>query len=401
MFTQVSGKNLIRVKPICGEGELIEMNRRTFPLIILVSLTLSLIAAMPVNAEVKPIVVAHSKGALEPDLQLKALTNLTYIEWRVVLGDLTPADLSGADMLIMSKSDSAAEYTADELNAIASWFSQGGKTLWVAADSDYGTDHLRQYTCNAVLEKVGSKLRIDDCSAEDATSNAAAGYRVLGVSANVDPMFGFIVTGVERALFHGPGVVAGLDNGVWVDLSKDTIENVYVIMTTSDDGLVVDNSEPAPNVMEAGAEGNFPLMVFQVDWAKKNLIIATGESPYDQYEGMYLPELRNPGRYGPTGSWQQGAVLMENILRYATVFGDEIMGLQTNVWGKETTITGLTADKTSLQGQVSTLTTEKGQLQADLMAAQSSASTMQLVAVAALVVGVVVGYFVGPMIKKQ
>ena len=378
-----------------------EMNGRKLPLIILVSLTLLLTAVMPANAEVKPIVVAHSKGALEPDLQLKALTNLTYVEWRVVLGDLTPADLSGADMLIMSKSDSAVEYTAAELNAIASWFGEGGKTLWVAADSDYGTDHLRIYTANEVLEKVGSKLRIDDCAAEDATSNAGSGYRVLAVSANVDPMFEFIVTGVDRALFHGPAIVAGLEDGVWVDLSKDTMENVYVIMTTSEDGLVVDQSEPAPYVMEAGAEGNFPMMVFEVDWTKKNLVIATSESPFDQYEGMYKPDLRNPGRYGPTGSWQQGAVLMENILKYATVFGDEIMGLQTNVWGKETTITGLTADKTSLQGQVSTLTTEKGQLQADLTAAQSSASTMQLVAVAALVVGVVVGYFVGPMIKKQ
>jgi len=378
-----------------------KVNRRIFPLIIIVSLTLSLIAVLPAGAEVKPIVVAHSKGALKSDPQLKALTNLTYVEWRVVLDDLTPADLNGAKMLIMSKSDPAADYTADELNAIASWFGQGQKTLWVAADSDHSSYQLRQYTANEVLEKVGSKLRIEDCSVEDASSNAGSSYRVLGVSANVDPLFNFLVTGVERVLFHAPSLVVGYVDGEYIDLTNETLDNVYTIMTTSDDGIIIDNKEPPPNIMVAGEEGRFPLMVFEIDWAKKNTIIATGESPFDQDEGMYKPELSNPDTYGPTGSWQQGAVLMENILKYATVFGDEIMGLQTNVWGKEATITGLTADKTSLQSQVSTLTTEKGQLQADLTAAQSSASIMQLVAVAALVVGVVVGYFVGPMIKKQ
>ena len=401
MFTKKPEKFLLHVVLYCGDGEFMEMNGRKLPLIILVSLTLLLIAVMPANAEVKPIVVAHSKGALEPDLQLKTLTNLTYVEWRVVLGVLTPDHLSGADMLIMSKSDSSAEYTAAEINAIASWFSQGGKTLWVAADGDQGTSRLRQYTANEVLEKVGSKLRIEDCSVEDVASNAGTGYRVLGISTNVDPMFRFLVTGVERALFHAPSLVIGYTGGEYVDLTSEDVEDVYIIMTTSNGGVVIDNSEPAPNVMEVGAEGSFPLMVFEVDWAKKNTIIATGESPFDQDEGMYKPELQNPERYGPTGSWQQGAVLMENILKYATVFGDEIMGLQTSVWGKEATITGLTADKTSLQSQISTLTTEKSEFQANLTAAQSGATTMQLAAVAALVIGVVVGYFVGPMIKKE
>ena len=378
-----------------------EMNGRKFPIIILVSLTLLLIAAMPARAEVKPIVLAHSKGALAPDPQLKALTNLTYVEWRVVLGELTSADLSEVKMLIMSKSDPAAEYSTAELEAIASWFSQGGKTLWVAADGDQRTSQLRQYTANEVLEKVGSKLRIEDCSVEDVTSNAGTGYRVLGISTNVNPIFRFLVTGVERALFHAPSLVIGYMDGEYVDLNSEDVENVYIIMTTSNDGVVMDSSEPAPNIMEAGAEGSFPLMVFEIDWAKKNTIIATGESPFDQDEGMYKPELQNPGRYGPTGNWQQGAVLMENILKYATVFGDELKSLQTEVWDNEDAIERLTTDKTSLQGQVTTLTSEKTQLQTDLTAAQISASTMQIVAVAALVVGVVAGYFVGPMIKKQ
>lgn len=378
-----------------------KMKGEKLSLLVIVLLMLPVIAAAPVSAEVKPIVVAHSKGATSPHTQLKALTNITSVDWRIVLGELTPADLSGAKMLIMSKSDPAAEYTVAELDAVASWFSQGGKTLWVAADGDQTTDQLRQYTANQVLEKVGSVLRIEDCSVEDSSSNAGAGYRVLGVSANVDPMFEFIVTGVERALFHAPSLVIGYVDDEYVNLTDGGIDNVYMIMTTSEGGVVLDASAPAPHVMEVGAEGVLPLMVFEVDWAKRNLIVATGESPYDQYEGMYRPELLNPERYGPGGYWQQGAALTENIINYATVFGDELMSLQKGVWGRDDTITGLNADKVSLQSQVSTLNTEKGQLQYDVTEAQSNVTIMQLVALAALVVGVVVGYFVGPVIKKR
>lgn len=377
-----------------------KMKGKTLALYVIVSLALSIFAVAPVSAETKPIVVAHHIGAASPHPQLAALANLTGVEWRIILGELTPANLSGAKMLIMSKSDPAAEYTTAELDAIASWYNQSGKTIWVAGYGDHTMDQPQQYTANEVLEKIGSKLRIEDCSVEDYISNADIGYRVLGVSDYVDPPFEFIVTGVERALFHAPSLVIGYVDDQYVDLTVEDIDDVYIIMTTSYGGVVVDYNPPPPHIMTEGDEGVFPLMVFEVDWAKRNLIIATGESPFGHGEGMYKPELLNPERYGPDGYRQQGAVLVENILKYATVFGDEMISLQTNIWDKEETITSLTVEKATLQSQVNTLTTEKNQLQANLTAAQSTASTMQLVAVAALIIGVVIGYFVSPMVKK-
>ena len=130
---------------------------------------------------------------------------------------------------------------------------------------------------------------------------------------------------------------------------------------------------------------------------------------------MYMPEMIRPDRYGPSANPQQGQFLIENLLKFGTTFGATIVGQTADIMDKDVEITGLgedisslqsqittlTADKTSLTGKVSTLTSEKASLQSDLTAAQSSASTMQLAAVAALVIGVVVGYFVGPMIKKK
>jgi len=393
------------------------LKRKIIPLVVLTILAFSTLAALPVSGanHEKPVVVAHLKGALEPDTQLKAMMNLTAYEWKVVLGDITSSDLSGASMLMMSLSDSSIVYTADELDAIDSWLSQGGKTIYVSADSDYGTDHLRIYQANAVLEAIGAKLRIDDCSAEDAESNGGAPYRVLGVSTNVAPEMEFLVTGVERGLFHGPGIVVGYDGGSYVNLMEDSVDDVYVIMTTSETGVVVDNSEPTPSVMEAGSEGEFPLLAAEVDYANGNTIFAAGEAPFDQYMGLYAPEMIRADRYGADANPQQGQYLVENILKYGTTFGATILDQASTIMDKDTEIAGLESDVSDLEDEVAaqastisdleadvtSLESDVASLEADVAAAQSSASTMQLAAVAALVIGVVVGYFVGPMLKKE
>jgi hypothetical protein len=175
----------------------------------------------------------------------------------------------------------------------------------------------------------------------------------------------------------------------------------------------VDNSEPTPNVLVAGTEGEFPVMALE----KKdgNTIIATGDAPFGQYMGLYGPEMLRADRYGADTNPQQGKYLVENILRYATSFGDVIRAQEVDIADNEADIAGLEVDVdvlddevsalesevSSLESDVSTLESEKAGLEADVTAAQSSASTMQLAAVAALVIGVVVGFFVGPMIKKD
>ena len=418
MFASPSWKIILMPQDILAL-EIIKMKRKLISLVVLSLLTFATLSIFPAAAADKPVVVVHLKGALEADYQLRALMNTSWVEWKVVYEDLAASDLSGASMLFMVLGDSSQVYSAGELSAVDSWFT-GGKTIYVAADSDYGTDHLRQFQANAVLEKIGSKIRIDDASTEDATSNGGAPYRVLGISDNVAPEFEFLVAGVERGLFHGPAVVVGYDGGNYVDLSEDSVDDVYVIMTTSETGIIVDNSEPTPNVLVAGTEGEFPVMVLE----KKdgNTIIATGDAPFGQYMGLYGPEMLRADRYGDETNPQQGKYLVENILRYATSFGDviraqeadiadneadiadneaDIAGLEVDVDVLDDEVSALESEVSSLESDVSTLESEKAGLEADVTAAQSSASTMQLAAVAALVIGVVVGFFVGPMIKKD
>jgi hypothetical protein len=329
-------------------------------------------------------VVVHLKGALEADDNLKAaMEDYSYVEWSVVTGDLTASDLEGADMLVLIQADPAVEYTEAELSVLTAWFDEGSKLLWVASDSDYPDgQELRPPDANIVLETVGSKLRGEHGETQDPLVNFDAAYRVKGVSENCAPEYQFLVAGVTYAQFHGCGVIIGYLNEDYYALDETDIDGVYVIMTSSDTGVISDESAPAPEVHAPGQEGNFAMMVLE-EMPNSNYVIATSDAPFSHYSPMYKPELQKPSRYNLTsGNPQQGDTLFGNILDFAVR-------------------NALEAEKTSLAGDVSTLTIEKMSLEADLAAAQSSASTMQLAAVAALIIGVVVGYFVGPMLKKD
>ena len=412
------------------------MKKKILSILLLTTLALSLCTVVTPSFASNPRVVVHLKGALNPDTQLTlVMNNMSWVTWAAVYDDIAASDLTGADMLIMIQADSSLEYSDDELTAIKAWFDKGDKAVWVAADSDYGNDALRQASANSALEFLGSSLRFEASSTEDPVSNGGAPYRVLGVSDNVDPALAHLVSGVERGLFHGPGIVIGYVGGAYVALEDTDIPGVSIIMTTSEAGVVVDNSEPTPEVHEAGDEGMFPVMAMEIDYDSGNIVIATGDAPFGQYMGLYKPEVLRDDRYGADANPQQGGRLFENIIDYVTQYSgllidsvnvieakeDEISGLESDVSGLEGDVStlegqvstlegdvsdlegdvsGLEGDLSGLNAQIASLGGDVSELEAELAAAQSSASSWQMYAIAALVIGAIVGYFVGPMLKK-
>jgi outer membrane murein-binding lipoprotein Lpp len=412
------------------------MKKKILSILLLTTLALSLCSVVAPSFAANPIVVVHLKGALNPDTQLTyVMNNMSWVTWSVVYEDIAGSDLTGADMLIMIQADSSLDYTDDELAAVKAWYDGGGKAIWVAADSDYGNDGLRQATANSALEYLGSAMRFEASSTEDPVSNGGAPYRVLAVSDNVDPEFAHLVSGVERGLIHGPGIIIGYEAGSYVALETDAPDDVYIILTTSEVGVVVDNSEPAPEVHEAGDEGYFPVMALEVDYDSGNIVIATGDAPFGQYMGLYKPEMLRADRYGADANPQQGGRLFENIVDYVTQYSGllidsvnmieakegevsslegDVSGLENDVSalesqvsdlngeisGLEDDVSGLEGDVSGLNAQVAGLEGDVTSLEADLAAAQSSASSWQMYAIAALIIGAVVGFFVGPMLKK-
>jgi len=211
--------------------------------------------------------------------------NITSVEWVNITASFTSNILTNVDMLIIGQP--TKPFTPDELNALKSWINSGNKVLWVASDSDYGPGVTTQDITNIILSSVGSTLRIDLCSVEDPVQNAKASYRVVG---NVTPDSGAeaVANGITKGvLYHGPAILAYvMPNGTWAPLEKSRPDNVYRIVWTSPNGKIVENNPPPAKAHKAGDTGKFVLLAAEIMKIgnTQSVIIASGESPYGDYE---------------------------------------------------------------------------------------------------------------------
>jgi hypothetical protein len=290
------------------------------PLVMVASLALT-----PVGGERVVVAVDLSHGESDKYLGF-IMGNITFVEWRTIK-EFNSASLSGVKLLLIGQPTVA--FTPDEISALKSWFMEGGKAVWIAADSDYGPGVGYQDTANALLEALGSRLRLDLCSAEDPVQNAGAAYRVV---ANVDPdepvRSDILVSISKPVLYHGPGVLAYVKpDGSWGGLEAEKPENVVRIVRTSTNGKVVENSPPAAKAHTAGQSGSLVLNAaeFVKVGDKLGLVIASGESPYGDYEPTWSSVYYGVALDGPT--------FVTNMINFALKFETyyRIMELQNSI----------------------------------------------------------------------
>lgn len=272
--------------------------------------------------------------------------NITWVEWVNITTPITTDILKNVDMLIIGQATQV--FTPDELNALKTWINSGNKVLWVAGDSDYGPGVTYQDIANAILSYVGSALRVDLCSVEDPVQNAKASYRVIG---NVTPDSGAeaVANGITKGvLYHGPGVLAyAFPNGTWAPLEKFKPDNVYRIVWTSPNGKIVENNPPPAKAHKAGDTGKFVLLAAEVMKIgnKQSVVIASGESPYGDYE--------------PTWSWIYYGIPLDGP-KFVTNMINWSLGLATTVVTtvvKTTTVTSTTTITNTLTSTTTNIST--------------------------------------------
>lgn len=301
------------------------MSPKGIALILLLLTIAALPASTPVEGERVIVAVDLSHG--ESDRYLSFIIgNITFVEWRTIK-EFSSASLSGVKLLLIGQPTVA--FTPDEISALKSWFLEGGKAVWIAADSDYGPGVRYQDTANGLLEALGSRLRVDLCSAEDPVQNAKAPYRVV---ANVDPdepVRSDLLVGISKpVLYHGPGVLAYVKpDGSWIALEDKKPENVVRIVKTSTNGKIVENNPPAAKAHTAGQSGSLVLSAaeFIKVGDKIGLVIASGESPYGDYEPTWSSVYYGVALDGPT--------FVTNMINFALKFETyyRIMELQSNI----------------------------------------------------------------------
>ena len=214
------------------------------------------------------------------------LTNAGYKV--VLLTEITPSALEGVDALVIGKMyDYDSGFSTAEVQAIANWFKQGGKFLWVGADSDYVEPYLNPEDTsfkagepNKILEAIGSSLRLEYGSLEDPESNAGAGYRVVSYERNTEGWAGEITAGADKVLFHGPTFVVGYKNGQFVPIDQVLSDTCVWLYRSSPSGTVVSHDGVDPKAHAIGETGQFVEAAAEKIKVgnKYSKVIVTGES---------------------------------------------------------------------------------------------------------------------------
>ncbi len=301
-------------------------------------------------------------------------------------GEDFAAMMEDIDMIIIGQP--TVMFGEDEIAALVAWWTaerSDRRAIWFAADSDYpaqgGSMEIAMDANNAVLEALGATLRHDYVSVEDHASYAGKTYRVVGLVEPDDPVK-FLAYGAERVLMHGPGAVAWVDDqGNWHSLSDTKPDNVYRIIWTSDQGVIVEHQPKGPGepgkfglAYTVGEEGKFVMLAAE-DLGNK-VIIVSGESPY----GGYQPSVT----YTYYGVPLDGPRFIRNILLWATgVMGElkdyvdpealknevvnlvtpKIKQIQSSVNDLQGTVNNIQGTVEDLQGTVSSVQDTLGSLQ--------------------------------------
>ncbi|MFQ5951387.1 MAG: hypothetical protein ACE5KH_04820 [Candidatus Geothermarchaeales archaeon] len=222
-------------------------------------------------------------------------------------GRITTSSLAGVDLLMLG-SVFGESFTNAEVSAIKSWFEEGEKAIWVGSDSDFGEGHYIIENSNKVLEAIGSKIRVEPTQVLDSESNAGdRDYRVVASVTNQDDEeIREITQGVEKALYHGPTILAGFVDSEWVDLETTEVEDVFVIQWTSSASNIADQDFAAgvefePQAHDLTATGSFAIFAVErfAGPNQNNKIIVTGSTPFGGYEPIYAPEYYETPLDGP------------------------------------------------------------------------------------------------------
>lgn len=224
--------------------------------------------------------------------------NLTEMGYDVIWarGGLNESVLSDATGLVIGSIYGNRGFYSYEIEAISSWFNQGGKFLWVGCDNDYLGRAIND-NMTRILEAVGSHVYPEPCEVEDliCCCEPGYGYRLYAPVVSNDSTVADIVEGVERVLMHGPTLLYGsnaLSPGVGINpvsLESVTIQNVYPLLYFSPDAVIYNANNYSLFVHELSQKGSFPACTLEMaaGASSRSILIVSGASPYADYQPMW------------------------------------------------------------------------------------------------------------------
>ena len=184
---------------------------------------------------------------------------------------------------------SRTSYTDEELNAIAQWFHQGHKLLFITADSDYSGIFQSDASLNPLLRFLNSSLRFDSGAVADAIHNDGMSYRVIATQPGNGTIGSQVNIGITQILLHGPTTVFGVIDGQAVDLRNTTIPNVEILFSYSNDSQILDQDVSEVDsdfyFYHTEKQGDYPAVV--AEKMNNSYLLLAGECLFTDYKYMF------------------------------------------------------------------------------------------------------------------
>lgn len=222
--------------------------------------------------------------------------NLTEMGYEVIIayGGLNASILENVEGFLLGSIRGLMDgFLEDEIAAVANWFNQGDRFLWVAYDSDYPLPGGSFINGNStlILEAVGSHVYGEHTHVWDLEENCGAEYRPTATITSDDPLVADIVEGVDAVLMHGPTCLYGSDSEEPssivnpVLLENTTIENVTPFLYYSPTAFIMDQDDLPPLAHENFDNGSLVACTIELNAGldKSGIIVVSGFSPYGSY----------------------------------------------------------------------------------------------------------------------
>ncbi len=212
----------------------------------------------------------------------------SIVGWAIINGSFTPEALANVSILILGQPE--VNLTSDEIDALQAWLASGPRVIWIGGDSDYRSGASRQAVANAILEAIGSHLRLELAEVMDGEHNTGRPWSLVGYAApdNITEFNTSIISVnvTKPILLHGPTAVYWLsENGSCIDPVNTTIEGLVRILWSYNTSYIEDSQPPAPVCYADGQQGPFVLMAAEA--IGDDLVIVSGETPYGGYQPMW------------------------------------------------------------------------------------------------------------------
>ncbi|MFW9834446.1 MAG: hypothetical protein ACFFEK_10655 [Candidatus Thorarchaeota archaeon] len=222
--------------------------------------------------------------------------NLTEKGYDLVFayGGLNASILEGVDGFLLGSIRGIMDgFTQDEITAIADWFNEGNRFLWVAYDSDYPDPGGPFINGNStlILEAIGSHVYGEPTHIWDNELNCGSNYRPIANVTSKIPFVRNIVKDVDAVLMHGATCLYGSQNETpssltnVVALENTSIANVTPFLYYSPTSYIHDSDTLLPIAHRNGDNGPFAACTIETyaGLNKTGVIIVSGSAPYGSY----------------------------------------------------------------------------------------------------------------------